>query len=184
MVTLLFKCAHDGKVKPQIKYGTVGRLPASESASASTDATDQTLNGTTGDDTYRGHGGNDTINLSSGGSDTVIFEATAAANGTDSISSFIFGAAGSGSTGDVLNFGAFLGTSGSVADADSQATGIQAFASNATETYSINGKVALVTGTVTDVTALFGNSKIFLSVGDDGKAVVLVATTADAATAY
>ena len=60
-----------------------------------------------GDDFITGGAENDTINLSYGGSDTVIFSSTAVGNGADIIIGFT-GGAGAGK--DVLDFSAFLTT--------------------------------------------------------------------------
>ena len=58
-----------------------------------------------GDDLITGGDGSDTINLSYGGSDTVIFSSTAVGNGADIIIGFTGGV---GAGNDVLDFSAFL----------------------------------------------------------------------------
>lgn len=65
------------------------------------------ITGGAGNDTITGGLGNDVINIGNGGSDTVVFAATAANNGNDTINGFNVGATASG--GDVLNLSAFLG---------------------------------------------------------------------------
>lgn len=74
-----------------------------------------TITGGAGADTITGNGGNDSIILTDAsataaaatGSDTVVFAATAAANGIDVITGFT--TAGTAAGGDVLDFTAFLG---------------------------------------------------------------------------
>jgi Ca2+-binding RTX toxin-like protein len=65
----------------------------------------------TGRDVITGGGGNDVITLNNTANaanvQTLIFEATAAANGTDTVNAFVGGAPSAG--GDVLNLAAFLG---------------------------------------------------------------------------
>ena len=62
-----------------------------------------------GADRITAGGGNDVITLSggAGNSETLVFEATAAANGADTIDGFVMGAVATG--GDILNVSAFLG---------------------------------------------------------------------------
>jgi Ca2+-binding RTX toxin-like protein len=66
------------------------------------------LSGLAGNDTLQGGAGNDNL-LGGGGADRFHFEATAAANGQDTLSDFM-----SGKTGDVLDFSAFFGAAGGV----------------------------------------------------------------------
>lgn len=70
-----------------------------------------------GADTITGGAGNDTITLTAGAgnSETVVFESTAAGNGTDTLNIFTAGAVNAG--GDVLDFTAFLGAEGTYAGA-------------------------------------------------------------------
>jgi len=63
------------------------------------------IKGGTGKDQIRGNFGNDSIDLINGGKDTVVFESSGAANGTDTITSFT---AGNGAEGDIFNLSLFL----------------------------------------------------------------------------
>lgn len=143
-----------------------------------------TIKGTAGNDRIDGKGGADIIDLSAGGSDTVVFGASLAANSKDSITGFKVGAVADG--GDVLNFGAFVAVSG-IVDADTNTDGVQAFVANSAATLS-NGKVALVdlgSTTVADAdlaAALLGTGKAFVAATDNVSATktVLLVKNGDA----
>lgn len=88
-----------------------------------------TLSGLGGNDTLAGGGGNDTL-LGGAGTDHFHFEASAAANGVDTIADFM-----GGKTGDVLDFSAFLGPNGgTVMDGAKGGDSFDAFTSPATFT--------------------------------------------------
>ncbi|MDD3019166.1 MAG: Ig-like domain-containing protein, partial [Comamonas sp.] len=140
-----------------------------------------TLVGGGGGDSIQGGAGADTItggtgsDLLTGGSgvDTFVFDANAVENGEDTITDFVFGAAG-----DKLDFRAFLGTTPTRAfyEVDGTGTtitgdGVAADATGAIPLADIANKVVLVTtmdiATQTvDEDTLFGASKAFAAEGD------------------
>ena len=146
-----------------------------------------TISGGSGADTINGGAGNDQITGGSGadsltggsGVDTFVFEATAAANGDDSITDFTVGA-----SGDILNFDAWLGTSAAFLDAGSTTISGAIGATNAGAASggtSISAKVVLIdTDTIADTTALAslivadGTVNDLLLLTNGQKAVVLL----------
>jgi hypothetical protein len=132
------------------------------------------------------------FDLTSGGSDRVVLNATAATNGNDQIKVFTFGDT-NGTTyglgeGDMIDLTAFLGNTYGVADADTTTSGIQAFAGSSMASVDIDNqidnKVALVSGITDaiatgnglsdDIAALFGSGKTFAGLAEGHKAAVLV----------
>lgn len=150
-----------------------------------------TLTGGEGADVITGGSGADTIALTetTAVSDTVVFAATAATNGSDVITGFKVGSTAAATGGDVLNLSAYLATA-AIADA-SGATGIQAYASNATGAVALADKIAIVSAAdsasvneASEIAALFGSSAAF-TLAANGKAVLLsVGTTTNNTTAY
>ena len=134
-----------------------------------------TITGGNGQDIIRGAGGNDIIKLTEGtpAIDTVVFEASASANGNDAISNFT-----KGTGGDVLDFSAFL-TSGGVSDADAGTAGLQNYVLGATAE-NISGNIALLEvaniGAVTQTTIAdeFAAGETFANLTNGSKAIVLV----------
>ena len=95
------------------------------------------ITGGNGNDIIRGGKGDDTLD-GGGGSDTYVFEATAAANGKDTITMV------AGASGDKLNFAAFFGPGvGSVDQKGGSGTAINAYTSTDTKDVNITNKVAL-----------------------------------------
>ena len=150
-----------------------------------------TLTGGEGADVFTGGSGADTIALTetTAVSDSVVFAATAATNGSDVITGFKVGSTAAATGGDVLNLSAYL-ASATVADA-SGATGIQAYASTATGAVALADKVAIASAADSDslnaadeIAALFGSTAAF-TLAAGGKAVVLtVGDTANRTAAY
>ncbi|WP_425994501.1 Ig-like domain-containing protein [Afipia sp. DC4300-2b1] len=135
------------------------------------------ITGGAGNDVIIGGAGNDTIN-GVGGSDIIKFATTGALNGSDILTI----TAGSG--GDILNFGAFLG-SGSVLQNGASGTGINAYTSASSGNANITDKVALYSdateNNVDDTTSIAGiiNSNVF-SINAGGKAILLTGSTSGA----
>ena len=95
------------------------------------------IKGGAGDDTIRGLGGNDTIDLTTGGRDIVVFSATAALNGRDSITAFSTAA---GANQDVLNVAQFITTPASVT-AIASLTGAASLANNSISIVNAGGAI-------------------------------------------
>ncbi len=151
---------------------------------------------TTGTSTITTGSGNDTLALG-GGVDTVIFAASAADNGSDTITDFVAGA-----TGDVLDFSAFL--DGGILDADTTtaATGLvdgyaaatSGIADSAVAT--ADNKIAIVdvadatAVTAADVESWFsssaGNNAVFADMAAGTVSIILAgeSTSADGVTAW
>jgi hypothetical protein len=138
------------------------------------------INGGAGNDVIRGGGGADTVSLSTG-SDTVVFEATASANGVDTISNFSGGT--TAGTADVLNFSAFadfgMGTGFVTTDA-SMGDGMTLLGSD--------GQVALIVDSTlysnfsaADLSSASAAGDVAL--GSDIEAVVIIADSTSASTA-
>jgi Ca2+-binding RTX toxin-like protein len=139
-------------------------------------AGNDTINGGAGNDTILGGAGNDTINTGTGintvtagaGTDAitldgeldiVVFEATASANGNDTINGFDVG---TGANGDKLDFSAFLGEDVSYIEvADADATAVDNF--NAVD-YNV-----LVLDNAADLANIeFGTSSNYVVISDNG----------------
>ncbi|HVO94115.1 MAG TPA: hypothetical protein VMT22_14790, partial [Terriglobales bacterium] len=102
------------------------------------------ITGGAGNDTITGGGGNDVIN-GGAGSDVLVFAATGASNGADTIT-FV-----SGAGGDVMNFANFL-PGGSVDQHGGAGTAIIAYTSSSNGNANITNKVALYSDpTATDI---------------------------------
>jgi len=153
--------------------GMTGTLKAASyvTTGATINGTDRadTLVGTAGADTIRGFGGNDSITVSAG-NDTIKFEATAAANGQDSIKDFLV--AGT----DKLDFTAFLGGAASVNTTAFDITGTTGSVTGATNVAVAFNKAGgtLASG---DFQGATGSNKI--AIEDNSKAVILVTADAD-----
>jgi hypothetical protein len=114
----------------------------------------------------QGGAGNDILFMGNG-VDRVVFESTAALNGTDTITSFRLGTGG-----DVLNFSAFLNATKTT----SVATVIQSISTAAAAID--NGQIYVVSGAInaaTDLVALFGAGKAFANPTSAGKYVFITA---------
>jgi Ca2+-binding RTX toxin-like protein len=94
----------------------------------------ETITGSGSADTIRGGGGNDVIN-GGNGADTLVFEASAALNGTDTITFVI--------ADDKLDFTAFLGAGYSVLDGNGAGAGIGSYTASSNNDVDITGKVAI-----------------------------------------
>jgi Ca2+-binding RTX toxin-like protein len=150
-----------------------------------------TLTGGEGADVITGGSGADTIALTetTAVSDTVVFAATSATNGSDVITSFKVGSTAAATGGDVLNLSAYL-ASAAVSDA-SGAAGIQAYASTATGAVALANQIAIASAAdsasldaTDEIAALFGSTAAF-TLAANGKAVLLsVGTTTANTTAY
>ena len=100
--------------------GTINGGSGNDTIDASTAIGAVTIIDGSGADTIKGGAGNDDITLTNGDkdSDTIIFAATAAANGKDTITGFT-----AGPGGDVLNFAAFLGNTIAISGASGSGLG-------------------------------------------------------------
>jgi hypothetical protein len=143
-----------------------------------TGALADTIDGGLGDDTITGGDGDDTINANTG-EDTIIYAATAALNGEDTVTGLT-----AGDTADVLDFTAFLGAAataieGAGAAAEEALAAVTAGAEGAGT--DLAGTVFLWGGTITELqTAIVtatANDKLFLASG--AKTVALVGTLAE-----
>ena len=152
------------------------------------------VTGSAGKDYIVGNSSNNVINGGDGidylvggsGSDTFVFASTAAGNDADTIADFTVG-----TSGDILNFDAFLGTSAAFLDAGSTTISGAIGATNAgaeTVATSISGKVILVdTDVVADTTALgslINDAAVDLAfiLADGQKAVVLMGDVSSTST--
>lgn len=131
-------------------------------------------NGTSGNDQYAFTANNDLLDLTLGGSDTLVLPAIAQAK--DEINGFSFAALADG--GDKLDLSAFLGSSYTISDANNQLSGIQAFATNGTTAVDIAGKLAILekgAQDMIDFSTIFGEGKTFkVPTNTDERAAVLV----------
>lgn len=135
-----------------------------------------------GNDTVHGGAGDDFITLGvasidesttigavvgdSAGNDTVVFEATAAANGNDTISGFTVGALSTTVNGDVLDFSAFLGKEVSL--------------NSGTPTDVTDGGVDTFVGNnVVYINDLFGATTATSTLGFDANAKIVLLQTAN-----
>jgi S-layer protein len=132
------------------------------------------ITGGDGNDIIRGGKGNDTLD-GGDGSDTYVFEATAAANGKDTITMV------AGTDGDKLNFAAFFGPGvGSVDQKGGSGTAINAYNSGDTNDVNITNKVALYSdasfngnaGASTVASLIEGSGNAF-SLTAGGKAIII-----------
>ena len=130
------------------------------------------IQGGAGADTITGGAGSDLLTGGSG-ADTFVFDADAVENGEDTITDFVFGAAG-----DKLDFSAFLGTTPTPAIYEVGGTGttisgdgVAADATGAIPLADIANKVVLVTTAdiatqTVDEDTLFGAGKAFAAEGE------------------
>ena len=152
--------------------GTINGGSGNDTIDASTAIGAVTIIDGSGADTITGGAGNDNITLTKGNdakdSDTIVFAATAAANGKDTITNFKAGQTSSG--GDVLNVKAFLEKAASTNTVAVDLTSGKLSLDGANNV----GIIKKYTGDllVTDIASTDTNNKIF--VGDGKKAVVLV----------
>lgn len=133
-------------------------------------AQNDVITGGSANDTITGGDGDDTINISAGGSNTLIFAADLANNGTDTITGFNAGTVASG--GDVLNVNAFsaVGTSAVVTGATTgQATiaGAQVIlvTDNADATFS--NVLAVMNAAINTTGVVTSNTVILIDNGTD-----------------
>lgn len=126
----------------------------------------QAFSGNAGNDTIRGLGGNDQA-TGGAGADTFVFEATAGANGLDTITDF--------STSDVLDFTAFAGANTPTATVADTSTANQAVATdNVFVVTDADGSI----DTDVEVAALFGGGgKVFAAVAGNENIVLLIQNT-------
>lgn len=118
-------------------------------------------------DTIRGGGGNDVI-VGGGGADTLVFEATAALNGTDTITFVI--------AEDKLDFTEFLGSGYSVLDGNGATVGIGSYTSSSNVDVDITGKVAIFeqsADTTTTASTGLTAAEIFAEITGSGNAFAL-----------
>jgi len=123
-----------------------------------------------GADSITGGGGNDTINLteSTAASDTIVFEATATANGQDTITGF--------ASGDIINVSAFATDNAATATLADTTTGNQAIADN--DIFNVTDADGSIGTTVANVAALFGGGgKVFEAIAATEEIVVAVQDT-------
>ena len=129
---------------------------------------------TSGNDTITAGSGKDAISLGAG-KDTVVFAATAADNGVDTITGFTAGA----TSGDVLNFKAFL--DGKAAGKIAKGSGL--LGTSGLDLSSSKVGVTEVAGGTIDSSNIDTASSNTVGIADNGKAVVLVVNTSSAGTA-
>ena len=162
---------------------TIDGGSGNDTINASTAIGSVTIIDGSGKDTITGGAGNDDITLtvgnSSADSDTIIFGASKAANGQDTITNFTAGA--TTGSGDVLNFKAFL---------DGQAAGTIVKGSGLLGTSGLDlatssnkvGVTAVDGGTIgSGNIATSGSNKVLIN--DNSKAVVLVVNTSNISSA-
>jgi hypothetical protein len=143
------------------------------------------------DDIITGGGGNDILSSSNAtDSDSFVFEATAAANGEDAITSFTAGATDK----DILDVGAFLGTTdvttggvdGVAIDATAGIAITTVTAGAAVNGTDIEDQAFVWGGTTADLATLIedstANDKLYLA--DGAKAFALIGTMANGAVTY
>jgi hypothetical protein len=136
--------------------------------------------GGAGNDTIQGGSGNDTIDISGGGSNTLIFEGSGAANGLDTITGFNGGAIDDG--GDVLSFQLFAVDGNATADAASDtdlvnvAGGTTAVASGKITIVNFGGAIAEKAFGGEQFADLFGSDTLLATTGmvANTKAIVVV----------
>jgi len=140
----------------------------------------EAIRDTAGDDLITAGGGNDTIYLTNGGSDTLVF-GSALSNGTDTIYGF---GTGAGNVGDILDFGAFATFSGAgfvTSDTDLVSNGMTALGSDGQVALIVNSTLASSFGTGDIITTSTAANKV--GVADDIEAVVIIADSTSASSA-
>ena len=157
--------------------GSINGGSGNDTIDASTAIGAVTIIDGSGKDTIKGGAGNDDITLTNDDkdSDTVVFAATAAANGVDTITGFTAGNTSSG--GDVLNFAAFLGKTTAISGASgnglgADGTGVAISSSGFDATASGAGNVIYVNDKAELTKANFASSAA-------GKNVIKVDTNTD-----
>lgn len=141
----------------------------------------------TGADIIRGGAGNDSITVGGAGSDdTVIFEVSASANGSDTLTGVVFGNAAAADV-TIFDFQAFVtGRAVDASGATQQATTtVSAFATTDTSTRAVNNSVVVLDGgatalTTTQIASQFGAGKAFAA--SVGQKTVIFEGNAAAAT--
>lgn len=123
-----------------------------------------------GNDSITGGAGNDVIDITGGGSNTMVFASTGALNGSDTIQGFNVGAVASG--GDVLNVNAFnaVGTAAIVtASAAAQATiaGAQVIRISDNAAADFSNVLAVMNAAIDTSGAVTANTVILLDNGTD-----------------
>lgn len=154
-----------------VNTGGVTNFTLAYNGGAGDDTVVGTANGDTislggGTNLVQAGGGNDTINLAAfDGQDTIVFESSAVLNGVDNINNFTAGQ-------DVLNFSAFVagGSGGSFIDGDFLVP------------QNVNNTVVVYTGTQPLQNIVVPAGQAGLNLPDDGKFVLITATSPGATT--